>query len=440
MDNREANIDLVFRNGLKDYEVLPPAEVWDNIQPKIARNQKPFIILRAAALAAAVVSLGFFAYQWGSEKQVITNNQILAFNPESEAPAFNTPVIRQLKRVENALIPVKPVTLAVSEPADNPVVNEIYTEPLIAQAVSDIDSETINEERNAEITLPSRPEAKGDEIIYPALNILTSPDQPGIEILKEKQRWSIAALASPAYYSEFTTGNDYLASQLKSSEDNVMSYSGGVSFAYKVNKRFSIQSGIYYSSIGQVVEGVSAYTGFQVFDFSKGDRNFEVLTTNGIIYTTNADVFLLGQGPVEKIMTNYSNDVFDPVKSNLSYLGENLRQNLSYLELPVLMRYKIVDRTIDLNLIGGISYNMLIANSVSTVIKGEKYMVGETDGLNPLSLSSSLGMGMEYSISDKFTLNVEPTFRYYMNPFSNIAGMNVHPYSFGIFSGVSYKF
>lgn len=440
MDNRGANIDLVFRNGLKDYEVLPPAEVWDNIQPKIARTQKPFIILRAAALAAAVVSLGFFAYQWGTEKQVTASNQILAYNPESEAPAFNTPVIRQLRRIDNVLTTSKPVTEPVSVQADNAVVNETYTEPLIAQVVSDSDSEAIPEERNADNNLPGRIEALGDEIKYPTLNILTSPDQAGIEMLKEKQRWSIAALASPAYYSEFTGGNDNLARQLQSTEDNVMSYSGGVSFAYKVNKRFSIQSGIYYSSIGQVVEGVSSFTGFQVFDYAKGDRNFEVLTTNGLIYTTNADVFLLGQGPVEKIMTNYTNDVFDPVKSNLSYLGENLRQNISYLELPVLMRYKIVDRIIDLNLIGGISYNMLIANSVSTVIKGQKYMVGETDGLNPLSLSSSLGMGMEYSISDKFTLNVEPTFRYYMNPFSNVAGMNIHPYSFGIFSGVSYKF
>ncbi len=440
MDKREANIDLVFRNGLKDYEVLPPAEVWDSIQPKVVLNQRPFIILRAAALAAAVVSLGFFAYQWSTEKLVFTNNQILAFNPESEAPAFNTPVIRQLIRVENALTTGSPVLRPVTGLSENVAVNTLLTEPLIAEAISVDETEAYNEDRKTEIALSGRIEARGDEMKYPQLNIITSPDQAGIEMLKEKNRWSIAALASPAYYSEFTKGNDYLASQLKASEENVMSYSGGVSFAYKVNKRFSIQSGIYYSSIGQLVEGVSAYTGFQVFDYSKGDRNFEVLTTNGIIYTTNADVFLLGQGPVEKIMTNYTNDVFDPVKSNLDYLGENLRQNLSYLELPVFMRYKLIDRVVDINLIGGISYNMLVGNSVSTIIEGQKYSVGETDGLNPLSISSSLGMGMEYSISDKFTLNVEPTFRYYMNPFSKIAGIVVHPYSFGIFSGISYKF
>ena len=51
MDEREANIDLVFRNGLRDYEVLPPSEVWDNIGPVIVNKKGisylPF--LKAAA-------------------------------------------------------------------------------------------------------------------------------------------------------------------------------------------------------------------------------------------------------------------------------------------------------------------------------------------------------------------------------------------------------
>ena len=39
MDERGANIDLVFRNGLKDYEVLPPAEVWENINPAVRKTK-----------------------------------------------------------------------------------------------------------------------------------------------------------------------------------------------------------------------------------------------------------------------------------------------------------------------------------------------------------------------------------------------------------------
>jgi hypothetical protein len=47
---------------------------------------------------------------------------------------------------------------------------------------------------------------------------------------------------------------------------------------------------------------------------------------------------------------------------------------------------------------------------------------------------------MEYSLSKKLTLNLEPTFRYYLNPFNDVTGLRAHPYSFGVFSGVAYKF
>ncbi len=67
MDDRRANIDLVFRNGLKDYEVLPPPEVWNNIRPVIRKKQRPLIILRAAAMIAVVLSLSFLAYRWSME-------------------------------------------------------------------------------------------------------------------------------------------------------------------------------------------------------------------------------------------------------------------------------------------------------------------------------------------------------------------------------------
>jgi len=49
-------------------------------------------------------------------------------------------------------------------------------------------------------------------------------------------------------------------------------------------------------------------------------------------------------------------------------------------------------------------------------------------------------MGIEYSLSDKFSLNLEPTFRYYLNSFSDMNSMKIHPYSFGVFSGLSYRF
>jgi hypothetical protein len=213
-----------------------------------------------------------------------------------------------------------------------------------------------------------------------------------------------------------------------------------VALSYKVNKRFSIQSGLFYSSVGQEVGGINSYAGFQKYDYSKGDHNFEVLTTNGKVYTNNADVFLFAEGNSDRLITNYNNDIFDPQKASLEYINNTMRQSFSYLELPVFLRYKLVDKTVDFNLIGGVSYNLLVDNSVYTVIDGSKYMIGTTEGLNMFSISSSFGMGMEYNFSDKLSLNLEPTFRYYLNTFNNVTGSNFHPYSFGIFSGISYKF
>jgi hypothetical protein len=108
--------------------------------------------------------------------------------------------------------------------------------------------------------------------------------------------------------------------------------------------------------------------------------------------------------------------------------------------MPVILRYKLIDKSVDFNLIGGLSYNLLVNNSVHTVIDGSKYTVGKTAGLNPFMVSSSMGMGIEYSLSEKFSLNLEPTFRYYLSPFGEMAGLRIHPYSFGVFSGLSYKF
>ena len=69
--------------------------------------------------------------------------------------------------------------------------------------------------------------------------------------------------------------------------------------------------------------------------------------------------FLNASGPGERIKTVFTNDVFDPEKASLQYMDNNLIQNFSYLELPVVLRYKFIDKAMDFNLIGGISYNLL---------------------------------------------------------------------------------
>jgi len=438
--NNEANIDLLFRNGLRDLEVLPPADAWNNILPVIRRKQRPVILLRSAAVAAVLLSISFLAYKWSREFSLTPVNPFSAYenavqpvdNPLSGRAARQLPFIvndltDQRTVIKNA--EKKAITVSASEEVipqhaveylevpDNSMIPENIGIPVLASASTGL------RYRTAAIDAGF---AKPAEIIY--------------EIPAEKKdRWSLYAGASPDYYMRPGLKNNEVPDQIYRSEQSRISYSGGIGFAYKINRKLSIQSGVYYASIGNEVPGINSFAGFRPFDQTKGDHNFEVVTASGRIYTNNSDVFLRDISG-DRVLTRYTNDVFDPVKSELSYLSNSLYQNFSYLEMPFILRYKIIDKSIDFNIIGGVAYNFLVSNNVHTVIDGNRYDIGKTEGLNPILVSSSMGMGIEYSITDKFSLNLEPTFRYYLNPFGDVPGVKIHPYSFGVFSGLSFKF
>jgi hypothetical protein len=439
MSEKGANIDLLFRNGLKDFEVLPPPGVWDGVQSAVKTKSRPLIILRVAAVATVLLTVGFLTYRWSREITTTPSESVMAFN-SPETPVISVPFNSPVYESTGIKAGIQTSSGIIAETASQDVVlsddgKEISPVQIInfhETKMLSLSDKSVSKELH--LTQVNSSVATPAEIKYPDL-----PFFPDNNPVKTVERWSIAAMASPTYYSQINSGGDALSSQIINSEQPLFSYSGGVSFSYKISKRFSIQSGLYYSSLGQKVDGINSFSGFSQYNETKGSHSFEVPTSTGTVYANNPDVFLSSNG-AERVVTAYTKDVFDPKKASLQPVSSSLNQNFSYLEFPVVVRYKLIDKTLGINLIGGLSYNVLVHNTVTTTLDGNIYTVGDTKGLNPLSLSSSLGMGMEYNISNKLSLNLEPTFRYYLNPFSVTTGSFVHPYTFGIFSGVSYKF
>jgi hypothetical protein len=443
MDERGAHIDLAFRNGLKDFEVLPPPVVWDNINSRLGRKRRPIYFLRAAAFLAIAMSLSVLAYKWTGRTSSVADSSSMALNSdpfatqditETEIPAVAE---RKTERLFKTTIKEQPVKMKI--------VPDIVAVENTAPEIATIPER--NGRLTGRMTVMNIVSRQPDMTVAPNASLaldninLQFKDYISVDnIVQSTERWSIAALASPTYYGKLNFGSDAQSKQIMSSEQAIVSYSGGVALSYKVNKRLSIQSGLFYSSVGQELDGINSFAGFRQYDYTKGDHNFEVMTTNGTVFTNNGDVFLMDNSISNRLVTTYNNDVFDPNKANLEFVSSNMKQTFSYLELPIILRYKVIDKAIDFNLIGGMSYNMLVDNSVYSVVDGNRYAIGTTQGLNMFSISSSIGMGMEYNFSDKLSLNLEPTFRYYLNSFNNVSGSNFHPYSFGIFSGVSYKF
>jgi hypothetical protein len=109
-----------------------------------------------------------------------------------------------------------------------------------------------------------------------------------------------------------------------------------------------------------------------------------------------------------------------------------------YMELPLLMKYSLIDKSLEINLIGGISTHVLIQNqTISSDLAAEGLSLPKAN-LRPLNFGGNLRLGMAYSLFKKISLRVEPSFKYYFNPI--YASSTKNPYSFGFFSGISYQF
>lgn len=116
-----------------------------------------------------------------------------------------------------------------------------------------------------------------------------------------------------------------------------------------------------------------------------------------------------------------------------------LNQKMGYIEVPMELSYKLIDNRFGIELIGGFSTLFLNQNKIDLVSSELNTTIGEANNLNDVHLSSNIGVGVKYRFLKSFEANFEPTFKYQLNMFSSDAG-NFKPYLFGLYTGVSYRF
>jgi hypothetical protein len=117
-----------------------------------------------------------------------------------------------------------------------------------------------------------------------------------------------------------------------------------------------------------------------------------------------------------------------------------LKQYFEYLEIPMIVKYKFIDQNVGVSLLGGVSANILVGNDVMLVVNGDKLDFGETGNIKNFNYSSSLGLGFDYSIINHLNLSVDPVFKYYLTSIDEGNNLNYHPYSLGIYTGITYTF
>jgi opacity protein-like surface antigen len=436
MSDGSTHIDILFRNGLKEFEVLPPPDIWDSIQPALGKRKRSVTYSRVAALAAVLISVSVLSFWFTRELSRDFNGPSISLNQEVHPGGYYItrvpPVQKEAVRLAES-IPETVYSGKTIESSSDAIYLKIPSMNLFLQEM--------NQSKLQKRSFGNYSEALRKEPVMPqAENLNTyAVSQVKESTGKGISRWAISAVASPNYFSTISGGSQNSSDDLATHEKSAVSYTGGVAFSYNLSKRISVQSGVYYSSLGQKIEGINSYSGFNKYFNAKGGSEISIQTSSGTIRLSNSDIFLR-DNISSRVLTQFSLESFDPVKADLTYINSSVIQNFNYLEVPVFFKFKAIDKKLDLSLIGGLSYNMLVGNSAFTYVDGVRYSIGKTEGLSPINFSSSVGVGFEYNFSEKISLSLEPTFRYYLMPVGGVVGSNIHPYSVGIFSGLSYKF
>jgi hypothetical protein len=242
----------------------------------------------------------------------------------------------------------------------------------------------------------------------------------------EQDRWSIAPNVAPVYYSSLGQGSsvgEQFNSNTKSSDIN-MSY--GITGSYAITKRLKVRTGVSQVNLSQSTSDVYAFTGPSISTLAS--RTSSIPIGGNITFNNNLPIASLMSAKLMQMPESSS-----PVKSG------DLDQRFGFIEVPLELEYRIVDKKFGINVIGGFSTFFLNQNEIYADLHGTSTLIGEANNINSTSYSANLGLGLDYSLSKQLNINLEPTFKYQINTFNNTSG-NFNPFFVGVYTGLSFKF
>jgi hypothetical protein len=161
---------------------------------------------------------------------------------------------------------------------------------------------------------------------------------------------------------------------------------------------------------------LNAFYNFQRFkagaaiDYSNISNRFafdKVITTGGLFDVDTLDTYYTLSG----IDTNWvyiKDSAWIPLDQT-AYIYDQIN-NLSYIDFQLSAAYAIIhNRSIEVILQAGISMNLLLSASGSTLIKDTDYEVVDFDKLefNKINYSMMFGIGARYKLNDAFDINPE---------------------------------
>ncbi len=401
------NIDRLFQENLKDFEVYPPNKAWNAIEKQLVvvpRRRRYPVWAKFASIAALFLLL----FGVSTIYLIPTNdvsNTIPTQNTDNEETQVNTSnmgtdIVKTSNPAKNQLPTITTAELKYTE------INDNLFEENPNEILQNVNEQVVHSEKSIEVK---------KLIDAPAEPFLGNIDkQVSIEEV-ETGKITIGTIIAPIYMNSFGDGSG-IDSQFKDNPTSRgTSYSYGVKLAYKLNNKFSLQSGVNLINLGYKTSDVYITPGVAVLGFSNLSSSPSAARNENVATSKN------------DVLSSFNEDI------------GSLNQVYGYVEIPVELKYSVSDGKFGINLVGGFSTLLLNRNEVFVRTNGLTQSLGASSNLRSVNFTGNVGVDLDYLIRKNLYFNVSPMFKMHTNTFSKNSG-SLQPYYLGVYTGLNYKF
>ncbi len=473
--DKNKNIDSFFQDHLKDAELAPSSGVWEGIAAKLPISSKRRIgmwVWRAAAVLLLFGS-GAFWFSQNNEEQVypdeshLTSTSVSSVGDASVLP----PVMHEQEKVLERQIPEvnsKPEKTAVllSVSSDNKAIETNDDRELLISALQSASFNGFKTQKQdliaSKLVLDEQPKGR---IFNDQEHLIIAANKERQKSLREtnassKWEWSAGVqLASVAHIegsqSSFQDPSMFAAHEGLNTrlpygrkydlvEAAQQDLSTGVVVELRPFKRLGFSSGISCSSFSQVhAQNVNSFKRQALLNASlptlgASHSGAGAPVSPPVSSTLWGKVRFPDQRHVLQdevlLMDESEGRVFNA--DNMSSLYVTTKMKASYIEIPFLLNYRILDKRFSIRLLGGIQTGVFVDGSVVA----EQFGEGDLEGLSPYIFNSIGGFSFSYLLGRHLMLSLDPQYKHYLKDFSPEGDMTFKPKVFTVHARVMFNF
>ncbi len=205
--------------------------------------------------------------------------------------------------------------------------------------------------------------------------------------------------------------------KIKKEENKTTSFSAGILIDYSLSKKFTIQSGVGFTSKTTEVKPKKV--------FAEQNANGEIKYKNTCsLGTTYID-------PKTGVVVNIGDS------TNLGFT----KNTVQYISIPLNIIYHFQVGKFKISPTAGATVNFLVTQKASTNIEGAAQQnINKIEGIDKNYFNANIGFGIDYKLGKNISLTAMPTLRLGLNALNTNSNVKFYSNTAGLLLGVKYGF